>query len=116
MMLKCVLLFADSVISILRRSQVMFDRSIRLVGIAVFLICLLGPGTAFATLKCQCNNGTISHAMGASFDDDDVEESCNDACSESGGGRVWQLDQDRENVVDNSGRGNGRRNNQGPRN
>ena len=62
----------------------MFDRSIRSVGIAIFLICLLGPGTAFATLKCQCNNGTISHAMGADFDDDDAEESCNDACSSSG--------------------------------
>ena len=79
----------------------MLDRSIRSVGIAIFLICLLGPGTAFATLKCQCNNGTISHAMGADFDDDDAEESCNDACSSSGGGRVWQLDQDRE-YIDNS--------------
>jgi len=84
----------------------MLDRSIRFIGIAVFLICLLGPGTALATLKCQCNNGTISHAMGADFDDDDAEESCNDACSSSGGGRVWQLDQDRENVYGSGGRGN----------
>jgi hypothetical protein len=84
----------------------MFDRSIRSLGIAVFLICLLGPGTALATLKCQCNNGTITHAMGSDFGDDDAEESCNDACSESGGGRVWQLDQDRENVYDSGGRGN----------
>jgi hypothetical protein len=83
----------------------MLDRSIRSVVIAVFLICLLGPGTALATLKCQCNNGTISHAMGSDFGDDDAEESCNDACSESGGGRVWQLDQDRENVYDSGGRG-----------
>jgi hypothetical protein len=115
-MLKCVLLFADLAVSILRRSPVMFDRSIRLVVIAVFLLCLLGPGAAFATVKCQCNNGSISHAMGASFDDEDVEDSCNDACSELGGGRVWRLDQDRENVYDNSGRGNGRRRNQGSRN
>jgi hypothetical protein len=83
----------------------MLDRSIRTVGIAAFLICLLGPGTALATVKCQCNNGTISHAMGADFDDDDVEESCSDACSESGGGRVWQLDEDRQNVYDSGNRG-----------
>jgi hypothetical protein len=82
----------------------MLDRSIRSVGIAIFLICLLGPGTAFATLKCQCNNGTITHAMGADFADEDAEESCNDACSSSGGGRVWQLDQDRENVYDSGDR------------
>jgi hypothetical protein len=43
--------------------------------------------------------------MGADFDDDDAEESCNDACSSSGGGRVWQLDRDRENVYDSGGRG-----------
>ena len=83
----------------------MLDRNIRSVGIAIFLICLLGPGTAFATLKCQCNNGTRAHAMGSNFGDEDAEESCNDACSESGGGRVWQLDQDRENVYDSSNRG-----------
>ena len=84
----------------------MLDRSIRSIGIAVFLICLLGPGTALATLKCQCNNGTITHAMGSDFGDEDAEESCNDACSESGGGRVWQLDQDRENVYYSGGSGN----------
>ncbi len=95
----------------------MLDRSIRSVGIAVFLICLLGPGTALATLKCQCNNGTISHAMGADFSDDDAEESCNDACSASGGGRVWQLDKDRENVVNSSGsRGDRIPKRSGPRN
>ena len=93
----------------------MLDRSIRSVGIAVFLICLLGPGTAFATLKCQCNNGTISHAMGADFSDDDAEESCNDACSESGGGRVWQLDQDRENVYSSGNRGDRIPKRKGPR-
>ena len=83
----------------------MLDRNIRSVGIAIFLICLLGPGTAFATLKCQCNNGTRAHAMGSNFGDEDAEESCNDACSESGGGRVWQLDQDRENVYNSGNRG-----------
>jgi hypothetical protein len=93
----------------------MLDRSIRLVGIAVFLICLLGPGTAFATLKCQCNNGMISHAMGADFSDDDAEDSCNDACSESGGGRVWQLDQDRQNVYGSSNRGDRIPKKKGPR-
>ena len=84
----------------------MLYRSIFSVGIVVLLTCMLGAGTAFATLKCQCNNGTISHAMGADFGDEDAEESCNDACSESGGGRVWQLDQDRENVYDSGGSGN----------
>jgi len=93
----------------------MLDRSIRSIGIAVFLICLLGPGTALATLKCQCNNGTITHAMGSDFGDEDAEESCNDACSESGGGRVWQLDQDRENVYDSGGNGNRRHQKPRPR-
>ena len=83
----------------------MLDRNIRSVGIAIFLICLLGPGTAFATLKCQCNNGTRAHAMGSNFGDEDAEESCNDACSESGGGRVWQLDQDRDNGYNSGNRG-----------
>ena len=78
--------------------------NIRSVGIAIFLICLLGPGTAFATLKCQCNNGTITHAMGADFEDDDAEESCNDACDSSGGGRVWRVDQGNEDDYDSGGR------------
>jgi hypothetical protein len=78
----------------------MLDRSIRTVGIAIFLICLLGPGTAFATLKCQCNNGVITEDVGADFGDDDAEDSCNDACDEFGGGRVWRLDEDRE-FIDN---------------
>jgi hypothetical protein len=84
----------------------MLDRGIFLAGIAVFLFCLLGPGTSFATVKCQCNNGTITHAMGASFDDDDVDDSCNDACDGSGGGRAWQLDEDRENIYDSGNRRN----------
>jgi len=78
----------------------MLGRSIGSLGIAIFLICLLGPGAALATVKCQCNNGTITQNLGADFDDEDVEESCNDACSESGGGRVWRLDEDRENIYD----------------
>jgi hypothetical protein len=114
-MLKCALLSADSSASNLRRSQDMLNRTICLMGITVFLICLLGPGTALATLKCQCNNGTISHSMGSDFGDDDAEESCNDACSESGGGRVWQLDEDRQNVY-GSGNHRGRTpRNAGPR-
>ena len=91
----------------------MLYRSIFSVGIVVLLTCLLGAGTALATVKCQCNNGTISHAMSASFDDDDVEESCNNACDGSGGGRVWQLDRDRQNVYDSGGRGD--RSHQKPR-
>jgi hypothetical protein len=93
----------------------MFDRSIRSIGIAVFIICLLGPGTALASLKCQCNNGTVSHAMGSDFGDEDAEESCNDACSESGGGRVWQLDEDRENVYGSGGPGDRRQQKPRPR-
>jgi hypothetical protein len=77
------------------------NRSIGSLVIAIFLICLLGPGTAFATLKCQCNNGMTKQNVGADFGDEDAEESCNDTCSDFGGGRVWQLDQDRE-FIDNS--------------
>jgi hypothetical protein len=84
----------------------MLDRSIRSIGIAVFLICLLGPGTAFATVKCQCNNGTVTQAVGSDYDDDDLDDACDDACSMLGGGRVWQLDRDRENIYDSGGRGN----------
>ena len=94
----------------------MLDRTIHLMGIAVFLICLLGPGTALATLKCQCYNGTISHAMGSDFGDDDAEEACNDACSESGGGRVWQLDEDRQNDYGSGDRSDRAPKKRGPRN
>ena len=80
------------------------NRSIRTLVIAAFLVCLLGPGTAFATLKCQCNNGMTKQNLGADYGDEDAEESCNDACSDFGGGRVWQLDQDRE-YIDNSNSG-----------
>jgi len=74
----------------------MLDRSIRSLGIAVFLICLLGSGTAFATVKCQCNNGSVGHALGSDYGDDDLDEACNDACDMSGGGRVWSVDTDQD--------------------
>ena len=90
------------------------NRSIYSLVIAVFLIFLLGPGTAFATLKCQCNNGMTKQNVGADFTDDDAEETCNDTCSDFGGGRVWQLDQDRE-YIDNSNSGARRPANKKPR-
>jgi hypothetical protein len=70
------------------------DRIIVSVGIAVSLICLLGSGTALASVKCQCNNGAMSHAMDADYGDDDADDACNDACSTLGGGRVWNVDSD----------------------
>jgi hypothetical protein len=73
----------------------MFDRTILSVAIALSLACLLGSGTALASVKCQCNNGATSHAMDADYDDDDAEDACNDACSTMGGGRVWNVDRDR---------------------
>jgi len=78
----------------------MIHRSILTLGIAVFLICLLGPAAAFATVKCQCNNGAVSHAMGYDYDDDGLDEACNDACSELGGGRVWSVDTDEDDGDD----------------
>jgi hypothetical protein len=74
----------------------MTDRSALVGGIILVLMCLLGPGSAQATVKCQCNNGTVAHAMNSDYDDDDLEESCNDACSMSGGGRVWSVESDRD--------------------
>jgi len=78
----------------------MLERSIFSAGIAVFLICLLSPAAAFATVKCQCNNGTLSDAMDADYGDDDADEACNEACSEMGGGRVWNVDTDQEDGDD----------------
>jgi hypothetical protein len=80
------------------------NRSTLSLVITIFLIFLLGPGTASATLKCQCNNGMTKQNVGADFSDEDAEETCNDTCSDFGGGRVWQLDQDRE-FIDNSNSG-----------
>jgi len=48
------------------------------------LTCLLLPGVALASTKCQCNNGTIAISM------DDGEDACDDACDELGGGSAWK--------------------------
>jgi hypothetical protein len=68
----------------------MFGDKCLVVCIVVLLLGLFGPGSALASVKCQCNNGIITHDMSTDYDDDDVEEAWNDACSESGGGRVWK--------------------------
>ncbi|MGH0032947.1 MAG: hypothetical protein ACQGVC_24405 [Myxococcota bacterium] len=72
----------------------MSHRSASFVALLALVAGLLAAAPALASVKCQCNNGTLAHAMGADWDDDDVEEACNDACSESGGGRVWSVDED----------------------
>jgi hypothetical protein len=69
-------------------------RNTRAAGFVLALVCLLAPPAAQATVKCQCNNGTIAHAMNADYGDEDAEEECNDACSTAGGGRVWNVDTD----------------------
>jgi hypothetical protein len=79
-----------------------------MLAFAVVLICLLSPAAAFATVKCQCNNGAISQAMGADYDDDDVDDACNDACSGMGGGRVWSVASDDEDGDDVTIRRGGR--------
>jgi hypothetical protein len=66
----------------------MFNRIILAVGSVLAVACLLGSGTALASVKCQCNDGAISEAMDADFGDDNAEEACNDACSSMGGGRT----------------------------
>jgi len=76
----------------------MLNRTI-VSGIAVLLVSLLGPAAASASVKCQCNNGTITYAMNADYDDEDVNDSCDDACSELGGGRVWSVDTDDDDDV-----------------
>lgn len=80
-----------------RRVHDVLDRSTLLVlaGIPV-LLALLSPGTTLASVKCQCNNGSVVHAMGADYDDEDVDEACNDACSMQGGGRAWSVDRDQD--------------------
>jgi hypothetical protein len=80
----------------------MSKRSVFIAGITLSLACLLGPGSAQATVKCQCNNGSVTHAMDADYDDDahDQAESCNDACSTLGGGRAWSVDSDQEDGGD----------------
>ena len=68
----------------------MIDRSALTVGMVILLSGLLSPAAAFASVKCQCNNGMLAEAMDADYDDDNANESCNDACSDMGGGRVWK--------------------------
>ena len=72
----------------------MFARRIVLLGTLVLLVGIFGPGAAFASLKCQCNNGVIEWDMSSDPGDDDAEDSCNDACSDMGGGSVWTVDDD----------------------
>ena len=81
----------------------MLDRLAFLAGIA-FLFALFAPGTTFASVKCQCNNGSVVNAMGADYDDEDVDEECNDACSTQGGGRVRSVDRDQDDDDDDTTR------------
>ncbi len=74
------------------------DRYSFLAGIAL-LFTLLAPGIALASVKCQCNNGSVVNSMGADYDDEDVDEKCNDACSSQGGGRVWSVDRDQDHAT-----------------
>ena len=61
-------------------------------GSAILLLTgLLGGGAAQASVRCQCNNGTVTQAMGVDSDDDDVDAACNEACDMLGGGRVWNV-------------------------
>jgi len=74
----------------------MIDRSALTVGLVILLSGLLSPVAAVASVKCQCNNGMTSEAMDADYDDGNANESCNDACSEMGGGRVWNEETDQD--------------------
>lgn len=62
--------------------------SVRMLFVASFFVftCLLLPGTALASTKCQCNNGTTAISMS------DDADACDDACDMLGGGHVWQSD------------------------
>jgi hypothetical protein len=73
-------------------------------GIAVLLAGVLGAGAAQATVKCQCNNGSVVQATGVDYDDEDLDAACNDACSMLGGGRVWNVDTDRDEDDDDDSR------------
>jgi hypothetical protein len=77
----------------------MLDRYAFLAGIAL-LFTTLAPGPALASVKCQCNNGSVVNAMGADYDDDDVDEECDHVCSSKGGGRVWSVDRDQNDDDD----------------
>ena len=66
------------------------------------LICLLLPGAALASTKCQCNNGSIAISM------DDGDDACDDACDGLGGGQQWQPsdsddDDDSDGAVETNG-------------
>jgi hypothetical protein len=89
--LKCAPRSADPTTAPIRRRQDVLDRSIPWAGGAILLLALVVPGTALATVKCQCNNGSITQAMSVDYDDPDLDEACNDACSMLGGGRVWNV-------------------------
>jgi hypothetical protein len=86
---------ADPECRTLRRTQLVAKRSTLIIGFALTLIFGLASPAAQATVKCQCNNGTLAHALDADYGDEDADENCNDACSQSGGGRVWSVDTDR---------------------
>lgn len=49
----------------------------------VTLVSLAVPFGALANTKCLCNDGMVVQSM------DDDADSCDDACEEFGGGRVW---------------------------
>jgi hypothetical protein len=89
----------------------MLDRTLSGASAILLLLVLLDAGAAQASVKCQCNNGTVTQAMGVDSDDDDLDAACNEACDMLGGGRVWNVDTDRD---DNDG-GNANRREDGGR-
>lgn len=68
--------------------------------VASLALGLLDPAAALATVKCQCNNGSVAQAMDVDYDDENLDAACDDACSMLGGGRVWNFDTDRNDVVE----------------
>jgi len=78
----------------------MCHRSILWAAIALLASSLLGAGPALATVKCQCNDGSVTLAMGYDYSDDDLDDACDDACGLQGGGRVWNLDTDQDSGDD----------------
>lgn len=82
----------------------MLDRTHFAAGAAVLAVLLLGTAPAFATVKCQCNNGSIAHDLSTDYDDPDADAACNDACEMAGGGRVWTPEQDDDDDSSDVGR------------
>jgi hypothetical protein len=78
----------------------MLARTFFAVAIGALVILLFAAAPALATVKCQCNNGMIVQDVGADADDPDADDSCNDACSEGGGGSVWTPGQDDNDDVE----------------